>query len=264
LNQFLVLVILCQQNNNFDITKGNHKIYCTVYTFDSKARTDTIMEQVPFLIQRINFSTTFMVFDLFAVFMFASSGALSAIRKKYDIVGVFMLAFVSGLGGGLIRDAIFIQTGPPKAVTDGNYLLVIIAAFILVMLFHGKFNKLKRPILIVDALGLGAYGVVGSQAALQAHLVPLAAILVGVFNAIGAGLIRDVLIREEPIIFKPGQFYALAAIVGCSLYVSLVTVAETNVTLSAITATSIAFIIRLLSVKFNWQTKPIEKEDKPS
>src|SRR5690606_21426689 len=191
------------------------------------------MDQVPYFIQRINFSTTFMIFDLFAVFMFASSGALSAIRKKYDIVGVIMLAFVSGLGGGLIRDAIFIQAGPPKAVTDPSYLFVVLAAFILVMIFQGKFHKLRRPTIIVDALGLGAYGVVGCQAALQANLVPLAAILVGVFNATGAGLIRDVLIREEPIIFKPGQFYAGASIVGCSLFVFLVTMLDVNNAVSA-------------------------------
>jgi uncharacterized membrane protein YeiH len=215
------------------------------------------MEQVPYILQGINFSTTFLWFDLFAVFMFASSGALSAIRKKYDFIGVLVLAFVSGLGGGLIRDAIFIQSGPPKAVTDSRYLLVILGAFILSMLFHGKFSKLRRTTLIVDALGLGAYGVVGSHAALQAGLVPLAAIIVGVFNATGAGIIRDVLIREEPIIFKPGQFYAGAAILACSIFIVMVTVGNIDNTISAILATLAAFIFRLLSVKFNWQTKPV-------
>lgn len=214
------------------------------------------MDEVPYLIERINFSTTFTLFDLFAVFMFAISGALSAIRKKYDFIGVLVLAFVSGLGGGLIRDAIFIQAGPPKAVTSSNYLLVVLVAFILSMLFHGKLVRLKRTTLIVDALGLGAYGVVGSQAALQAGLVPLAAILVGVFNATGAGLIRDVLIREEPIIFKPGQFYAGAAILGCCIFVGMV-LSGANNTLAAFLATSAAFSVRILSVKYNWQTKAI-------
>jgi uncharacterized membrane protein YeiH len=215
------------------------------------------MKEVPYLIQRIDFETTFLVFDLFAVFMFASSGALAAVRKKYDFIGVLMLAFVSGIGGGLIRDAIFIQAGPPKAVTDSNYLIVILVAFLLVMLFHSRFNRLRRTTMVVDALGLGAYGVVGSHAALQAHLVPLAAILVGVFNAIGAGLVRDVLIREEPIIFKPGQFYAGAAIVGCTLFVVLDTLTDTDNTIAAILATAITSGIRLLSVRYNWTTKPV-------
>ena len=219
------------------------------------------MEQVPYIIERITFDTTFAVFDLLAVFMFASSGALAAIRKKYDFIGVLVLAFVSGLGGGLIRDAIFIQAGPPKAVTDANYLFVILGAFVLSMLFHSKLGRLRRTTLIVDALGLGAYGVVGSQAALQAGLVPLAAIVVGVFNATGAGLIRDVLIREEPIIFKPGQFYAGVAMLGCSIFVALSTLTSIDNTFSAIFCTLVVFVIRLLSVRFNWQTKAIGGEE---
>jgi uncharacterized membrane protein YeiH len=215
------------------------------------------MKQVPEIIDQINFNTTFLIFDLFAVFMFASSGALSAIRKKYDFIGVLVLSFVSGLGGGLIRDAIFIQAGPPKAVQNESYLIVILAAFLLSMLFHKKFSRLKRTTMIVDALGLGAYGVAGCQAALHANLVPLAAITVGIFNATGAGLIRDVLIREEPIIFKPGQFYAGAAIIGCSVFVAMVVLLHSDETFAAIIATATAFAIRVLSVKYDWKTKPI-------
>jgi uncharacterized membrane protein YeiH len=218
------------------------------------------MNDAPLLIERFNFDNTFLIFDLLAVFMFAVSGALAAIGKKYDFIGVLMLAFVSGIGGGLIRDAIFIQAGPPKAVTDSKYLLVILLAFFLSMIFRGRLPRLKRSMLLVDALGLGAYGVVGAQAALQGGLVPLAAILVGVFNATGAGLIRDVLTREEPIIFKPGQFYAGAAIVGCTVFTGLVVLAEADHTLSAIIATVVAFSIRLLSVFFDWQTRPVLKD----
>jgi uncharacterized membrane protein YeiH len=219
------------------------------------------MKDLPHIIQQVDFDNTFLVFDLLAVFMFAVSGALAAIRKKYDFIGVLMLAFVSGIGGGLIRDAIFIQAGPPKAVTDSNYLIVILIAFFLSMIFHGRLQRLRRTILIVDALGLGAYGVVGAQAALLGGLVPLAAIVVGVFNATGAGLIRDVLTREEPIIFKPGQFYAGAAIAGCTVFIVLVVTLNADDTLAAIVATAVAFTIRLLSVLFNWQTTSILKEE---
>lgn len=221
------------------------------------------MKQVPHIIQQLSFSTTFLIFDLFAVFMFASSGALVAIRKKYDFIGVLILALVSGLGGGLIRDAIFIQAGPPKAVTDSNYMIVVLVAFLLSMVFHGRLDRLRRTTLVVDALGLGAYGVVGCQAALQAGLVPLAAILVGVFNAIGAGLIRDVLIREEPIIFKPGQFYSAAAILGCSVFVVLALFSDLSETTIAIIATLSATTVRLLAVRFNWQTRAILEEETP-
>lgn len=215
--------------------------------------------ETPHLIQYFNFNSTFAIFDLVAVFLFAVSGALAAIQKRYDFIGVLVLAFFSGVGGGLIRDAIFIQAGPPKAVTDSKYLWVIFAAFLLSMILHGPLSRMRKTILLVDALGLGTYGVVGAHAALQAGLVPLAAILVGVFNATGAGIIRDVLVREEPVIFKPGQFYAGAAIVGSVLYVSLTLMVKTDDTFAALCAIAVSFVIRLLSVKFNWRTRAILK-----
>ncbi len=212
----------------------------------------------PQLIHRL--SATFEVFDLVAVFLFATTGALAAIRKKYDFIGVLILAFVSGIGGGLIRDAVFIQDGPPLAVRDTKYLMVILAAFGLSMVFHGTLSRMKRTTILVDALGLGTYGVVGAHAALRAGLVPLAAIMVGLCNAVGAGLIRDVLIREEPMIFKPGQFYAGAAIAGCVIFVSLNVLLEMDDTYAAMIAIVFTFTLRLLSVYFNWQTKSIRKD----
>lgn len=215
----------------------------------------------PHLIRYLNFDTTFAIFDLIAVFLFAISGAQGAILKKYDFIGILILAFFSGVGGGLIRDAIFIQAGPPVVVTDSKYLMVIFAAFIIAMIFHKKLSHMRKTILLVDALGLGTYGVVGAHAALQAGLVPEAAILVGVFNATGAGIIRDVLIREEPTIFKPGTFYAGAAIVGTMLYVTLTVLLQVDQTVAALVAIITAFTIRVLSVKFKWQTRPILKEE---
>lgn len=218
------------------------------------------MEMEKFIINPVTFDTTFAIFDLVAVFLFAVTGSIAAIQKKYDFVGTLILAFFSGVGGGLIRDAIFIQSGPPKVVTDSKYMIVILAAFLLSLAFHHKLKKMRRTILLVDAVGLGAYGVVGAQAALLEGLVPLAAVLVGVFNATGAGLIRDVLIREEPVIFKPGQYYAGAAIAGCCIFVALGVLFSIDPTASAIIAVFVTFLIRLLSVKFNWQTRSILKE----
>jgi len=209
----------------------------------------------------VTFSTTFAIFDLVAVFLFAMTGSIAAIRKKYDFVGTLILAFFSGVGGGLIRDAIFIQEGPPKAVTDSKYLVAIVAAFLLSLIFHVRLSKMTRTVKLVDALGLGTYGVVGAQAALLAGLVPLAAILVGVFNATGAGLIRDVLIREEPAIFKPGHYYAGAAFLGCGIFVALRYFMDADETTAAVIAIGIAFIFRILSVRFDWRTKSILKAE---
>jgi uncharacterized membrane protein YeiH len=212
------------------------------------------------LIRYLNFNATFEVFDLVAVFIFAVSGAQAAIKKHYDFIGILILAFFSGVGGGLIRDAIFIQAGPPVVVTDSKYLIVILCAFVLAMIFYKKLSRMHKTMHLVDALGLGTYGVVGANLALQAGLVPIAAILVGVFNATGAGIIRDVLVREEPKIFKPGRFYAGAAIIGTMLYVSITVLTSMDDTLAAVLAILVSFGLRILSVKFDWRTRPILKE----
>src|SRR5262249_680824 len=121
--------------------------------------------------------------------------------------------------------------------------------------------KMTRTVKLVDALGLGTYGVVGAQAALLAGLVPLAAILVGVFNATGAGMIPDVLIREEPAIFRPGHYYAGAAFLGCGIFVSLPFFLDAEETTAALVAIGITFILRILSVRFDWRTKSVLKAE---
>ncbi len=215
--------------------------------------------QIPDVIER-NLSATFAYFDLLAVLLFSISGSLAAIRKKFDFIGVFIVAFFSSVGGGLIRDSIFIQSGPPMVVTNSRYLFVILFGFGVTMFFYKRLSKMVMTMKLVDAISLGMYSVVGASAALRAELVPLAAVLVGMFNAVGAGIIRDVLIGEVPLIFKPGRFYAGAAIIGSSLFTLLYGVVGIDETFAAFIAIVSAFLVRVLSVRFNWRTKPVFKE----
>jgi uncharacterized membrane protein YeiH len=215
---------------------------------------------IPSVIER-NLTVTFAYFDLIAVLLFSISGSLAAIRKKYDFIGVFIVAFFSSVGGGLIRDAIFIQGGPPLVVTSSNYLLVILVGFGVSMFFYLRLSKMVMTMKLVDAISLGTYSVVGASAALRAELVPLAAVLVGMFNAVGAGLIRDILIGEVPVIFKPGRFYAGAAIVGSSLFTLMYGVLNLDETAGGLVAIVSTFLVRVLSVRFDWRTKPVLKEE---
>ena len=214
-----------------------------------------------------------VAFDLTATFLFAITGTLAGMRRHYDIIGVFALAFAAALGGGLIRDGIFISVGPPVAITNVYYLQVVTAAVIGTIVI-GRIVPPVRRILsvvptnidircclwsnrhiqllwkeakaapgvfssasilkhrlaktyitvlsLVDALGLGIYAVVGAQKSLDQGLPVGAAILVGAVNASGGGLLRDVLTREVPLLFKPGQFYALTAVVGAIVFVFLI------------------------------------------
>lgn len=197
-------------------------------------------------------------FDLGATFAFALTGAIAAIRRGYDIVGVFFLALASGLGGGLIRDGVFISNGgPTPLLSDPRYIEVVVAATVAGALLGRHIKRFHRVIAVIDALGLGAYAAFGVQKSLHAGLAVPAAILVGVINASGGGLLRDVLTGEEPLVFKPGQFYVLAAVVGAVAFVFFTVTMEFAPTPAAIASVALTFVFRALSIVFNWRTAPV-------
>jgi uncharacterized membrane protein YeiH len=197
-------------------------------------------------------------FDLGATFAFALTGSIAAIKRGYDIVGVFFLALASGLGGGLIRDGVFIKnSGPTPLLSDPRYIQIVVAATVAGALFGGRVKRFHRVIAIIDALGLGAYAVFGVQKSLQAGLAIPAAILVGVINAAGGGLLRDVLTGEEPLVFKPGQFYVLTALAGAVTFVFLTAQTGLTATPAAIAAIALTFVFRALTIIFKWQTTPV-------
>lgn len=198
--------------------------------------------------------------DLSAAFLFGATGALAAMKRGYDWVGVFFLAFATAVGGGLIRDGIFISKGPPAVTQQSGYVLVILASALVAFLVRHRAQRLNRVIAVMDALGLGAYAVVGVQKALAAELSVAAAILVGVVNAAGGGLARDVLTREEPLVFKPGQFYVLAALAGCLLFVVLSLHCGVNSARAAIVTIAVTFLCRMLAIRYNWKTRPLMED----
>jgi uncharacterized membrane protein YeiH len=202
-------------------------------------------------------------FDLGATFLYALSGALVALRRRYDIVGLFVLALVSGVGGGLIRDCVFIQSGPPLAMKDERYLYVVLAGCLAAALFGHRMDRLQKGFLLTDALGLGAYAVVGVSRSLNVGLPVLAAIMVGVINASGGGLLRDILVREEPLLFKPGQLYVLAALLGAGLFALLTLHFEISVETAGLSAVGGTFVFRLLAIIFNWKTVSVAKRLMP-
>jgi len=204
-----------------------------------------------------------ILFDLSATFIFGITGALVALRRGYDIVGLFALAFVTGVGGGLLRDGLFIQQGPPVVTTDSRYILAILLAGLVGLFFHGWVKRLTRGIALLDALGLGAYAVVGVEKSLAAGLGIAAAVLVGVINAVGGGLLRDLLVRDEPLLLKPGQFYALAAFGGCLLFVLLAVYFKMPAPRAGLITVAATLVFRVLAIEFNWRTPPLYRPDTP-
>ena len=108
-----------------------------------------------------------LAFDVTATFVAALAGALAAVRRQYDYVGVFALAFVTGLGGAIIRDGVFLQTGPPAAVRDNRLLLAVLAATLIGVGIDQLGRRVSRLVLVADAIGLGVYAVVGADRALS-------------------------------------------------------------------------------------------------
>ena len=197
-------------------------------------------------------------FDLGAIFAFALTGAIAGIKRGYDVVGVFFLALATGLGGGLIRDGVFLPgTGPTPLLTDPRYIGCVAIATGVGVFFSSHVKRAQRVIALIDAVGLGAYAAFGTQKALQAGLAVPAALLVGVINAAGGGLLRDIITREEPLVFRPGQFYVLTALAGAVTFVVLSVRLGLDATLAAVIAIAVTFVFRALSIVFNWRTSAV-------
>lgn len=201
-------------------------------------------------------------FDLAAIFLFAITGALAGVRKKYDLVGAAVLALVTALAGGLLRD-ILLQRGTPVLLTDGRYLLAVALGTAAVAMLRSHLHRLRLVILVVDALGLGIYAVVGAQKTLAAGLPVTTALLLGTINAVGGGMVRDLLTGEEPIIFKPGEWYALSALAGCGVFLACVAGARLDAHPAAFLGIAVAFATRLLSIRLGWRTGPLAGDAAP-
>lgn len=201
----------------------------------------------------------FSLIDFLGVFAGALSGALAAVREtryKYDLVGVTGLALVAALGGGITRDLI-LQQGPPLAFVDARYLTRALGGAVVGMLFASRIGKnVERFIVLIDAAGLGLFAVAGSTRALDAGLGWLSALLLGGVTAVGGGSIRDVLSGRPPKIFERGELYAIAAGFGAAMFLvcdGLHCSRETSTIVGAFSG----FFLRLLALRFNWQTRPV-------
>jgi uncharacterized membrane protein YeiH len=190
--------------------------------------------------------------DLVGVFVFALSGALLAVRRRFDLVGIVALATVTGLGGGLLRD-VLLGEAPPAALRDQRYLVAPVVAALVVAVGHRTIERVERPVLVFDAAGLGLFCVVGTAVALDRGLGVVASVLLGVITAVGGGVLRDVLAREVPSVFKADSaLYAVPATLG-ALAVALVWSQDLFGAVTAALIASAVFGLRLLAMHFHWR-----------
>jgi uncharacterized membrane protein YeiH len=195
-------------------------------------------------------------FDLAAVFLFALTGVWAATKRGYDVVGAFVLAFVTGVGGGLLRDAIFLGE-MPVVMKDARFLYAVLAALVVGALAQRLAERFELLIAYVDAAAIGVYAVYGANKSLVAGVPAEAAVLVGLCNAVGGGLLRDVVVRDEPLLLKPGQLYFLATLVGCTCFVVMSDRYGIDVELAAWTAIVVTVLLRAAAIRFNWRTSAL-------
>ena len=195
------------------------------------------------------FATTLVTLDLVGIFVFAVTGALVAVRKNLDIFAALVLAGVTGLGGGFIRD-VLIDATPPAALTDWRYLLVPVAAGLLTFAFHPAIGRLERVVTLFDAVGLALFCVTGALKAVEYGLGPVPAALMGMVTAIGGGMMRDVLAGHVPVVFE-GNLYATPALSGAVVAV-LLDRTDLPVLVVAAAGFSTCLVWRLMALVRGW------------
>jgi uncharacterized membrane protein YeiH len=207
-----------------------------------------------------------ILFDYVATFTWAVSGAIVAIRRRFDIVGVFVVALLSAIGGGLLRDGVFLDR-VPVFLTNPAYLSLITAATAITAAFTGRLTHIIKPdtvqkgVDLIDALGTPAFAVFGMQLA-EDHGLPLVAVLfVGVTNGVAGGMLRDVVVREVPALMRPGQFVSLTLLAACVIYLLLTFEYAVQPNHAAWITVAVYFVLRLLTIRFNWQSRSVWEEE---
>jgi uncharacterized membrane protein YeiH len=192
--------------------------------------------------------------DLAGVLANAILGGIAARSARLDIVGFVILAVLSGLGGGIIRDTL-LQQGPPVALTDPAYLALAITGAVVAFFvpFRGQWSQ--RSLILLDALAIGSWAAVGAQKTLDAELGWLAAIAMGIVTAVGGGAVRDLMLLRIPRIFGGNTLYATSALVSS---VEMVVLSAFGMpTLGSIVAMGSGAVLSLLARRYGW-TLPTE------
>ncbi len=159
------------------------------------------------------------VLDIIGTFAFAISGALVASDKHYDLFGVVIIAFVTAVGGGMIRD-VLIGYHPINWIGDVNYIWTILFAVLITFLFKRRIAPLSKTMFLFDTIGIAVFTMLGTEKGLNFGLPPFIAAIMGVVSAVFGGVLRDILTQQTPLIFKK-EIYALACFIGAFVFLAL-------------------------------------------
>ena len=194
--------------------------------------------------------------DIAGIAVFSIYGVSAAMEKKLDVFGVFIIAFITALGGGTLRDVLIGQL-PVSWMYNLNYGLIVLLSTLAAMFFSNIIGNYQKTLLTFDSLGIGLFTVVGIQKGILLDFHPAVCIALGTITACFGGVIRDILLNNIPLIFQK-EVYATACILGGVVYFALIRLQMNEMIIEVV---SIIFIVvfRLVAVKFNWQLPSIYK-----
>jgi uncharacterized membrane protein YeiH len=188
----------------------------------------------------------YLVIDILGTIAFAISGVLTAMHKRLDLFGIFIIAFVTAVGGGTLRDVLL--GADITWMQNMTYVYVIFISAVIAIIFRKKLNYVRKSLFLFDTIGIALYTMVGIEKGIQFGLHPIICISLGTMSACFGGVIRDILCNEIPIIFRK-EIYATACILGGVFYFLLnITPMDTN--WIVVISGSVVITVRLLAVKF--------------
>ena len=192
---------------------------------------------------------TMLVLDGVGTLAFALSGGLLGVRKGFDLFGVIFLAFLAAVAGGIMRD-VLIGAVPPVAITEVRYLAITVAGGLITFYWAPQVAQWRRGVLLLDAIGLGLFAVVGTQRAIAYGIHPAMAPLIGMLTGIGGGILRDVLAGATPFVLR-GELYATAALAGGAV-VALGHALDAPRTPIALLGAAVCILLRVLAMYRDW------------
>lgn len=191
----------------------------------------------------------FYIIDILGTIAFAISGVLVALNKRMDAFGILIIAFVTAVGGGTLRDILIGET-PVSWMKDMTFIYVVILSTIFAVAFRSKIDYLRKSLLLFDTIGIGLYTVVGGvEKGISAGLHPIICVFLGTMSACFGGVIRDILCNEIPVIFRK-EVYATACILGGGATYFLIIKLPLASDFVFVIAGAVVITVRLIAVKF--------------
>jgi len=189
-------------------------------------------------------------FDLIGTFVFAISGVLTAARNRLDWFGGLVIAFVTAIGGGTLRDTMIGST-PVGWMQDANYLLVILAGALIALFFQKWVLRLRKTMFLFDSIGIGLFTILGLTKTLDAGLSVPVAVMMGMVSAVFGGVVRDTLCNEVPLIFRK-EIYATACLAGALIFV-LLQYLQVEFNVAVLVTVVFIIVLRILAVRLHWE-----------